>query len=106
MVEPPPEQKVLPGLATMLSSPVSMVQFWISQWLPPMSIPSVFGEMFDVGDVGLKIVIPSIVTLFEPLSAPGDEHEVVTVAREQLRELEPDPARRAGDQSGAGHARW
>src|SRR5689334_7436472 len=62
-------QAVLPGLATMLSSPVSIVQFWISQWLPPMSMPSVLGEMFEVFDVGLKMVMPSMVTLLEPLKA-------------------------------------
>src|SRR3954468_6963665 len=45
------EQTVLPGFATTLSSPVSIVQFWISQWLPPMSMPSVLGEMLELLDV-------------------------------------------------------
>src|SRR5581483_4678578 len=37
---------------------------------------------------------------FEPVRAARHQHQIVAVAREQPRQLEPDPARRARDQCG------
>ena len=53
------------------------------------------------------VALPQLGTeRLELLTPPGHEHEVVAVPSEQLRQLEPDPARRAGDQRRpGGHTR-